>query len=214
MTGEYELDKPELRVGRIAANDIRVPAGRVSRLHAKIRWGNGGWLIEDAQSLNGLSYRGELTDSHRLSDGDRIYLAPTAVLIYKEEKVPVGVSPRPSKPESPALRMYPSQGQLAPIRPPSSQAQIVVEVDGRVLMTRSLDRETLMVGRLPANDVQISSTLVSGQHAMLIRQDGKWMIIDRGSRNGLTYQGQRVERHMLSKGDRIYLAPTVVLRFE
>jgi ABC-type multidrug transport system fused ATPase/permease subunit/pSer/pThr/pTyr-binding forkhead associated (FHA) protein len=214
MTGEFELDKPELRIGRIAANDIHIPSERVSRLHARIRWANGGWVIEDAQSLNGLSYQGELTDHHRLANGDRIYLAPKVVLIYREDRAPVAMSSRPSKPESLPLRVHPSSTPLAPMLSPLPQAQIVIEVDGRVLVTRPLDKETLMVGRLPGNDVQISSTLVSGQHAMLMRQNGKWLIIDRGSRNGLTYQGQRVERHTLSKGDRIYLAPTVVLRFE
>jgi len=215
MTGEYELDKPEMRVGRIAANDIRVPAERVSRLHARILWSKSGWVIEDAQSLNGLSYQGELTDHRRLGNGDRIYLAPKAVLIYQEESTPVAVPSRPSRPESAAPGVHPASTPIAPPKLSSLlQAQIVIEVDGRVLVTRPLDKETLMVGRLPTNDLQISSTLVSGQHAMIIRQDGRWLIIDRGSRNGLTYLGQRVERHILNRGDRIYLAPTVVLRFE
>ncbi len=213
-TGEYRLEKPELRIGRIAANDIRVPSERVSRLHAKIRWEYGGWVIEDAQSLNGLSYQGGLTDHHTLANEDRIYLAPKVVLIYREESAPVAVASRSPMPESFAPRLQPSPMPLAPALSPAPRAQVVIEVDGRVLTTRSLDKETLMVGRLPSNDIQISSTLVSGQHAMLVQQDGRWMIIDRRSRNGLTFQGQRVESHTLSKGDCIYLAPTVVLRFE
>jgi pSer/pThr/pTyr-binding forkhead associated (FHA) protein len=60
-----------------------VPSQRVSRLHAKLHWENGSWLIEDADSLNGISYKGQRVDRHTLSQRDRIYLAPTAVLQFE-----------------------------------------------------------------------------------------------------------------------------------
>jgi ABC-type multidrug transport system ATPase subunit len=85
VVGERKLDKSVLTVGRLASNDIPVPSQRVSRLHAKIRWdkGSGSWVIEDAESLNGLTYQGNRVDQHSLSRGDRIYIAPTAVVQYE-----------------------------------------------------------------------------------------------------------------------------------
>jgi pSer/pThr/pTyr-binding forkhead associated (FHA) protein len=85
VVGERKLDKPVLTVGRLAGNDISVPSQRVSRLHAKIRWDkeSGSWVIEDAESLNGLTYQGNRVDQHSLSRGDRIYIAPTAVVQYE-----------------------------------------------------------------------------------------------------------------------------------
>jgi ABC-type thiamine transport system ATPase subunit len=83
VVGARQLNKPILNIGRLSGNDIQVPSQRVSRLHAKIRWENGSWLIEDADSLNGLMYQGQRVDSHRLSNRDRIYLDPTAVLQYE-----------------------------------------------------------------------------------------------------------------------------------
>ncbi len=71
-----------MTIGRLSANDIQVPSQRVSRLHAKIRWENGAWVIEDAESLNGLVYQGRLVDRHTLNNGDRINVAPTAVLQF------------------------------------------------------------------------------------------------------------------------------------
>jgi hypothetical protein len=47
-----------------------------------MRWENGRWLIDDAESLNGLIYRGNRIDRLALTNGDRIYVAPTAVLQY------------------------------------------------------------------------------------------------------------------------------------
>ena len=217
VAGEYELDKSELTVGRLHENDVPIPSSRVSRLHARIYWKNGNWMIEDAQSLNGLNYQGELTERHRLSNGDRIYLAPKVLLIYQEEHAPVAASSMPA-----AMPMMPRPS--TPVLPPSplpvshtmpaTSVYVVIEVDGNPIGQYPLDKETITVGRLPGNDIQIPSAIVSGQHAMLTRQNGHWTIIDRGSRNGITYLGQRVERHLLNAGDRIYLAKSVVLRFE
>lgn len=82
IIGERMLNKPLLTIGRLSSNDVQVPSQRVSRLHAKIRGENGSWLIEDAESANGLVYRGKHVDRLILSDGDKVYVAPTAVLHY------------------------------------------------------------------------------------------------------------------------------------
>lgn len=82
IIGERLLNKPLLTVGRLSSNDVQVPSQRVSRLHAKIRGENGSWLIEDAESANGLLYRGNRVDRLILSDGDKVYVAPTAILHY------------------------------------------------------------------------------------------------------------------------------------
>jgi len=83
IIGERQLNKAVLTVGRLSGNDVQVPSQRVSRLHAKIRWENGAWMIEDAESLNGLVYQGHLVDKHVLAHGDRIHVAPTAVIQYE-----------------------------------------------------------------------------------------------------------------------------------
>jgi len=83
IIGERLLDKPVLTIGRLAGNDIQVPSQRVSRLHARMRWENGTWLIEDADSLNGIVHQGTRIESLALNNGDRVYLAPTAVLHYQ-----------------------------------------------------------------------------------------------------------------------------------
>jgi ATP-binding cassette, subfamily B, bacterial len=85
IVGQRKLNKPVLTVGRLADSDVNVPSQRVSRLHAKIRWiqENGTWIIEDAESLNGVTFQGQRVDQHTLSKGDRIYLAPSALLLYE-----------------------------------------------------------------------------------------------------------------------------------
>ncbi len=83
IVGQRLLDKPVLTVGRLSGNDVQVPSQRVSRLHAKIRLENYAWIIEDVESLNGLVIHGQLVERHVLSNGDRIHLAPTAVIRFE-----------------------------------------------------------------------------------------------------------------------------------
>jgi ATP-binding cassette subfamily B protein len=194
VVNEYALDKPVFNIGRYAANDIVIPSQRISRHHAKICWENDGWLIEDAQSLNGISYQGELIDRHKFVREDRIYFAPSVVLTYVEEGTP---APVPLQPSSPARKFH-----------------VTVTIDGRFVMSCPLHKDNMTVGRKPGNDIQISSLLVSAEHAVLMKQDGNWHIIDSGSLNGLSYQGQSIKRHLLQHGDSIYLAPGVMLQFE
>jgi pSer/pThr/pTyr-binding forkhead associated (FHA) protein len=83
VIGVRQLDKPILTIGRQTGNDVQVPSQRVSRLHARMRWENGAWLIEDVNSLNGITYQGNRVDQLVLSNGDQIVLAPRASLYYE-----------------------------------------------------------------------------------------------------------------------------------
>lgn len=83
VVGQRVLDKPALTIGRLSSNDIHVPSQRVSRLHAKVRAINGTWVLEDAESLNGLVYQGQRVDHIALNAGDRVFVAPGAVLQYQ-----------------------------------------------------------------------------------------------------------------------------------
>ena len=83
VIGIRQLDKPVLTIGRLSGNDVQVPSQRVSRLHAKMRWENGAWVIEDAESLNGITFQGNRVDRHVLFNGDQIFLAPRTILYYE-----------------------------------------------------------------------------------------------------------------------------------
>ena len=74
--------KPLLTVGRLPGNDIFIPSQHVSRYHAKVSLVDGRWQIEDTESLNGLTYRGQRVSGHIFSNGDHISLAPRVNLNY------------------------------------------------------------------------------------------------------------------------------------
>jgi pSer/pThr/pTyr-binding forkhead associated (FHA) protein len=73
-----------LTIGRYPTSDIQISSQRVSRFHAIIQWSNGAWVIEDVESLNGLTCQGQRIGKLALVNGDRIYIDPAIVLQYKE----------------------------------------------------------------------------------------------------------------------------------
>ncbi len=85
---ERALDQPALTVGRHSESDVHVPVQGVSRRHARIVNEGGKWVIEDADSLNGLVFQGRRVDRLALKDGDRLYITPTAVLRYTTAPAP------------------------------------------------------------------------------------------------------------------------------
>jgi ABC-type multidrug transport system fused ATPase/permease subunit len=85
---ERALDQPMLTVGRHSESDVRVPLQGVSRRHARIVREDSGWVIEDADSLNGLIYQGRRVDRLMLKDGDCVYITPSAVLRYTTASTP------------------------------------------------------------------------------------------------------------------------------
>ena len=83
VIGERLLDKPLITIGRLQGTDVCVPNQRVSRLHAHIRYENNAWVIEDADSVNGIVYQGARVEHFALNNGDKVYIAPTAMLCYQ-----------------------------------------------------------------------------------------------------------------------------------
>jgi serine/threonine-protein kinase len=54
IVGElYALEKPEMVLGRHASADLCIPEATVSGTHAKLRWQQGTWTLEDLGSTNG-----------------------------------------------------------------------------------------------------------------------------------------------------------------
>src|SRR5581483_527414 len=73
VVGSVQLNKPSMTVGRLNGSDVQVPNQRVSRLHARMLVEQGTWIIEDAESVNGIMYQDQRVKRVALKKGDRIY---------------------------------------------------------------------------------------------------------------------------------------------
>jgi hypothetical protein len=79
----WVLTKPEVTIGRGAECDVVIPDRQVSRVHARLTWGEDGYVVEDLGSKNGTHLNGApVQGALRLQDGDLIQVALVARLVY------------------------------------------------------------------------------------------------------------------------------------
>ena len=78
---------------------------------------------------------------------------------------------------------------------------IVVENGTRTELT--LERPVITVGRAIDNDIRLSGTLVSRHHCRVESGDEGLWVIDLGSANGTSVNGERVKRKLITAGDEV-----------
>ncbi|UJR78785.1 FHA domain-containing protein [Sandaracinus amylolyticus] len=74
---------------------------------------------------------------------------------------------------------------------------------GRV---REVDQDVVRFGRLPTNDYAFDPHAdldASGNHAEIRKENGRYVLVDVGSRNGTLVNGRPVQRHVLEGGEEI-----------
>ena len=76
-----------------------------------------------------------------------------------------------------------------------------------------LDDRVVVIGRSSGCDITVDDANVSRRHAEIRPEDGAYWIVDLGSTNGVTVNGERVERARLAPEDTVLLGTTEV-RFE
>jgi serine phosphatase RsbU (regulator of sigma subunit) len=77
---DYDLDGPEIVIGRAATAAIVIADTRVSRQHARIVRRNGDWWVEDLGTRNGTLLNGELmAGAVKLAPGDRLDIGDSIV---------------------------------------------------------------------------------------------------------------------------------------
>ncbi|HEX2733157.1 MAG TPA: FHA domain-containing protein [Polyangiaceae bacterium] len=82
--------------------------------------------------------------------------------------------------------------------------ELVVSLKGRELSRHPLGVFT-RVGRDPAMDVVIDNPGVSRHHVSIAYEDGKYVIRDEKSQNGMFHAEQRIYKRVLAEGDVIQL---------
>lgn len=77
-----------------------------------------------------------------------------------------------------------------------------------------LDKSETFIGRAKDVGVRVDDVGISRQHARIVRtQEGRFVLEDLGSKNGVFVNGKKVNRAELATSDRLQIGPSAILRF-
>lgn len=80
-------------------------------------------------------------------------------------------------------------------------AKLILSLEGSVIREVPLDKERIVIGRKPQNDIQIENLAVSGEHACIVTILNDSFLEDLGSTNGTLVNGNPVKKHILQNND-------------
>lgn len=78
---DWEGGHNELLIGRHPSCDIVLPGAAVSRRHARVRFRDGAWILQDLNSTNGTFLNGRRVGRCRLRPGDHLVIANEHLLV-------------------------------------------------------------------------------------------------------------------------------------
>jgi len=79
----------------------------------------------------------------------------------------------------------------------------LVFVQGNEQKTINLDHSPFTVGRKVDKDLVIADPRVSRDHAIIVTENGRFHVVDQGSKHGTFVNGERIQRQILEKNDRL-----------
>ncbi len=96
---------------------IRTDDAMVSRHHARIFWGGGGYVLEDLSSANGVYFQEQRVQSHLFKHGDAVRCG--SLWLRYVDAATAGVSAGPAPVSNPATPMmqHPGMGAMSPAGP-------------------------------------------------------------------------------------------------
>lgn len=122
----------------------------------------------------------------------------------KSSKRPAGAPRTLKASDNPELTNEVLRRVKAPHRP------VLVVLNGNELGKRVIVDRSLTIGRDPECDLQLSDGLVSWHHALIEDRGDSWTLIDLGSTNGTTVNGEVKPEFALEPNDRIVFGSTAV----
>jgi hypothetical protein len=128
--------------------------------------------------------------------------------------------PPPRRTQAPPREARPTarvaRPEAAPARKaPTANATLYVQQGPRAGSDYRLNLGSTTLGRGRDNDIWIDHPEVSGDHAMIREEDGRFTLYDRGSTNGTYLNGEMLRGPAsLEDGDQISLGQVVTLTFK
>lgn len=93
--------------------------------------------------------------------------------------------------------------EAAPASRPAPGRYLATEEGGELVLYAlgERDGQSLHIGRSPASDILLEDPSVSRRHAVVAHRDGRAVLLDDRSLNGIYVNGRRVSEAALNDGD-------------
>lgn len=206
----------EVLIGREPGAAIELPFPAVSGRHARLFHAQGGYAVEDLDSVNG-TFLGGKRLSPRMPEpiavGEVLGIAEVEV-VFEGELGAGGPGPPAEGTETLARRLV---HDLHVSAPPAECARLVV-VGGCALgreFALPLCGRAFRLGRSESCDFVLPDDDVSREHAVFERDADGIVVRDLGSKNGVEVQGQRISgQKRLRDGDFVRVGETRLRVFD
>lgn len=205
------------RIGRSPACEIVIDDKRISRTHAKVRVDGHRVVLEDLGSTNGTWVNGlRIAEPVTLGHGDEIRFQRhkfILALLQGEEPQSRALRTPRSPPEPSYSTPAGDPGNDAPKAAAPSLARkatgahlVVPDNDGGRVVELMEKRDAVWtIGRNEGCDVVLTETGVSGRHAQLLHNRGRWRLVNLVSASSTLVNGKRSQKTFLVDGDEIRL---------
>ena len=80
-------------------------------------------------------------------------------------------------------------------------SKLILSLEGKPFKEYPLEKERMLIGRKPGNDIQIDDVAVSGEHALVITILNDSFLEDLGSTNGTKVNGNAIKKYFLQNND-------------
>ena len=107
---------------------IRTDDAMVSRHHARIFWGGGGYVLEDLSSANGVYFQEQRVQSHLFKHGDAVRCG--SLWLRFVDAAQLGAAGQPSSGASPMMQ-HPGMGATAPAGPTGHVGAVSPQLPGQ-----------------------------------------------------------------------------------
>lgn len=181
QTKFFPIDKDMVLAGRSPEADLRIPEGYgfVSVRHFELRRIGSAFTITDLNSTNGT-----LLDDHPLTPNTPAELHHNADIRIGDDEI-FGFSLD--------LTFH------NPFEPAQTLTGLVMAEPSVFLRME----KPVTIGRLPENDIVLTSPDVSRRHAIILIMEKSYVLQDQGSKNGTYVNDKPVQSAKLQNGDRI-----------
>ncbi len=180
----FPLQDEVVRIGRKEGIELTLHGNGISRIHAQIKRHPDGWELIDLKSTNGTYVNRKMISTKILANSDFIQIGDVELLFELSDE---------------------HADRRAGVLPEDQSIYLIGLTDSLDGKTFPLEKETISLGRLPDNDIVINTKSVSGYHAEIKIDHGRYFLIDLNSTNGTFVNARKIEQEEIHAGDIIRL---------